>query len=94
MKVWITKYALTSGIKEMEVEQSENFPDMVYDRNDTYHGEGRDWHRTRESAIAKAEQMRLKKIESLKKQIAKYEKRGLYDFHLFGNYPVSYMGMG
>lgn len=77
MKVWITKYALTSGIKEMEVEQSEDFPDMVTGKawNDSYHGEGREWHRTYESAVAKAEEMRLKKIDSLKKQIAKWEKK-------------------
>lgn len=29
MKVWITKYALTSGIKELEVEYSISSPDMV-----------------------------------------------------------------
>ncbi|MFR3727660.1 hypothetical protein [Lacrimispora sp.] len=77
MKVWITKYALTSGIKEMEVEQSEDFPDIVKGKtwNDSYHGDGREWHRTYESAIAKAEEMRLKRIESLKKQIAKLEKK-------------------
>lgn len=39
-----------------------------------YHGEGNDWHRTKESAIAKAEEMRKKKIASLKKQIEKLEK--------------------
>lgn len=77
MKVWITKYALTSDIKEMEAEQSEDFPDMVTGKawNGNYHGEGREWHRTYESAVARAEEMRLKKIESLKKQIAKWEKK-------------------
>ena len=41
MKVWITKYALTSGIKEMEVEQSEYSPDMVHEEkwNYCYHEE-------------------------------------------------------
>ena len=77
MKVWITKYALTSGIKEMEVEQSEDFPDIVKGKtwNDSQQGEGREWHRTYESAIAKAEEMRLKRIESLKEQIAKLKKK-------------------
>lgn len=76
MKVWITKYALTSGILEKEVkdfgdgsvkEIENSFP--IY-----YHGEGKEWHRTKESAIAKAEEMRKKKIASLKKQIEKLEK--------------------
>lgn len=75
MKVWITKYALTDGIVEKECEYFEDgsvreignsFP--IY-----YHGEGKDWHRTKESAIKKAEEMRNKKIESLKKQIKKLE---------------------
>lgn len=75
MKVWITKYALTDGIVEKEckdcgdgmVKEIEN-PFPIY-----YHGEGKDWHRTKESAIQKAEEMRKKKIESLKKKIKKLE---------------------
>lgn len=38
-----------------------------------YHEEGKEWHRTKESAIAKAEEMRKKKIASLQKQIKKLE---------------------
>lgn len=38
----------------------------------TFHGN--EWHRTREEAVARAEQMRAAKIASLKKQIAKLEK--------------------
>lgn len=78
MKVWITKYALTDGIKELEVKQSEEYPDMVkggLEYDSYYHGEGREWHKTYESAVARAEEMRLKKIDSLKKQIAKWEKK-------------------
>lgn len=68
MKVWITKYALTKGIFEKEVielddeivqESGNIFP--VY-----YHGDGKEWHKTKESAIAKAEEMRRKKIAILK----------------------------
>ena len=75
MKLWITKYALTKGISEIECEDFENgavketenpFPTF-------YHGEGSEWHQTKESAIKKAEEMRQKKIESLKKQIEKLE---------------------
>lgn len=75
MKVWITKYALTKGIIEMECVQFGDIsvrevgnPFPTY-----YHGEGDEWHRTKESAIKKAEEMRQKKIESLKKQIKKLE---------------------
>lgn len=39
-----------------------------------YHGKGDEWHETKESAIAKAEEIRKKKINSLKKQIEKLEK--------------------
>lgn len=74
-KVFITKYALTSGIKEMEVE--EYYPGNVKRlglNHDYFHGEGKEWHRTRESAMKKAEEMRVKKIASLKNQIVKLEK--------------------
>jgi len=77
MKVWISKYALTQGIFEMDAEQSENFPEMINrvgNHIETYHVEGRDWHLTKEDAIKKAEEMRLKKIESVKKQLSKLEK--------------------
>lgn len=76
MKVWITKYALTKGIIETEAEDCGD--DMVRVHNkgycdSYYHKEGNEWHRTKQSAISKAEEMRKKKIESLKKQIRKLE---------------------
>ena len=75
MKVWITKYALTSGIKEIECEDCENgaVKEIENPLPTFYHGEGKEWHRTKESAIQKAEEMRQKKIASLKKQIEKLE---------------------
>lgn len=80
IKVWITKYALTQDIFEKEVEiclNSDPTGNMVK-ANDNfseyYHGEGKEWHRDYESAKEKAEQMRLDKIKSLKKQIEKLEK--------------------
>jgi hypothetical protein len=67
--VWITKYALTKGIfcKEAEIKG-----DMIkYDR---YSCELKpDWHLTQEEAIKRAEEMREKKIKSLKKSLAKME---------------------
>ena len=73
---WISKYALSSGVQRMLVDRSKHFPDMVNDaanRIRTFHGEGRDWHRTEAAAIERAEQMRVERIKSLKKQIAKLE---------------------
>lgn len=62
MKVWITKYALTRGIIETD------------NLNDCYSGKGYSWiHYDKEAAIQKSEEMRQKKIASLKKQIEKLE---------------------
>ena len=74
---FVTKYALTSGIQKVEAEEVGH--DMLRQRasngfDSYYHSEGRDWHRTMDAAIAKAEASRLAKIASLKKQIAKLEK--------------------
>ena len=76
IKVWISKYALSEGVFELCAETT-SVEGMISDpinRCRMFHDEGKDWHRTREGAIAKAEQMRLAKIASLKKQIAKLEK--------------------
>jgi len=37
------------------------------------HGEGNDWHRSAKQALERAEDMRKKKIASLRKSIAKLE---------------------
>lgn len=74
MKAWITKYALTKGILEKEVDDCGD--GMVIESNNhfpTYY-HGTDWHKDKKSAIAKAEEMRKKKIASLKKKIEKLEK--------------------
>ena len=75
MKVWITKYALTDGIIEAEgepywLEWVSASWDNGYRCNDFKQGE---WFDTKERAIQKAEEMRKKKIESLKNQIEKLE---------------------
>lgn len=78
MKVWITKYALTAGIQAVDAETTHT-PSMVSYRPegismDMYaHGEGKDWHRTPESAEQRAHEMLQKKIASLKKGLAKFE---------------------
>jgi len=72
-KGYITKYTLTRGIIEAELEVCVN-PAWVQCSAlnwKYYHGEGKDWHRTYESAQIRAEEMRLNKIASLEKSLAK-----------------------
>lgn len=72
--VWITKYALTSGIIEIEARVCNN--DMIEYGElhlEYVHGEGTQWHRSHETAIFRAEEMKIKKIKSLQKNIKKLE---------------------
>lgn len=76
MKVWITKYALTDGIIEAVAEVG-GFDTITatWDnetRCDNFKGE--EWWNTKKNAIEKAEEMRQKKIASLKRQIEKLER--------------------
>lgn len=75
MKVWITKYALTQNIYAIDAQEC-HIPSMVSGGGlfENYHGEGREWHRTKNSALARAEEMRTKAIASHQKSIAKLEK--------------------
>ena len=81
MKVWITKYALTDGIIE-----AQQIPGSACDGKEYAFFAGKNsqyitdfyipyeelfWDKN--SAIVKAEEMRQKKIESLKKQIKNLE---------------------
>lgn len=77
MTIWISKYALTKGVYST----SEGAPEP----NGAYYIKPSGgwafgqwfrkgmWHTTHESAVKKAEEMRQKKIQSLKKQIAALE---------------------
>lgn len=73
--IWLTLYALTKGIRQGEGRISEIDPKVcVFFRTPkaVYGGVNKpDWHATREEALARAEDMRLRKIASLKKQLAK-----------------------
>jgi hypothetical protein len=74
MKVFITKYALTKGVIERDGERATWFPGCVtFKEGLMVQREGVNWHLTRESAVEKAETMRLKEIESLRNRIAKLE---------------------
>ena len=68
--IYSTKYLFTDGIKEFEAEIKDGMavvrrvgPDPIY-----LHGEGKEWHRTKESAVERAEEMRIKKLQSLDKK--------------------------
>lgn len=73
MKVFITKYALTQGIFEIDAKDHGggmiSMVDAQYPTN--YHKP--DWHLTYEEALADARTRRNAKIASLEKQIAKLE---------------------
>lgn len=74
MKIWITKYALTQGVYSLEAEIDSDYPDMAVHRTrfpSYFHKPY--WHLTEEEAVAHAETMRVKKIVSLRKSIAKLE---------------------
>lgn len=77
MKVWITKYALTKGIIEADGELTSSDSVSILNRGlslPTHWFYKGDWHSNMQSAIMRAEEMRQKKIESLKKQIKKLER--------------------
>ena len=76
MKVWITKYALTKGVIEADGELTSSESVSILNRGlslPTHWFYKGDWHSDKQSAIKKAEEMRQKKIESLKNQIEKLE---------------------
>jgi hypothetical protein len=76
MKVWVTKYALTKGIQEVEVDRRED-SQYCYSKDQwrvQYVGLGKEWHLTRDSAVTRANEMRRAKLSSLRKSFAKFEK--------------------
>lgn len=72
MKIWNSKYALTIGIME---QYAERISTSMVEVDSMYylHGEGVEWHLTRESAVARAKTMRDRKIANLRKQLARLE---------------------
>ena len=75
MKIWSTKYCLTTGIVAHEINDISAQSDYVYVDVEPgflpiYLNKG-DWHKTPEEAIERAEEMRIKKLKSLDKQVKK-----------------------
>jgi hypothetical protein len=75
IKAWITKHALTEGIVMVDAEVSGEGRTISYGHPgfSVQYAHGKDWHRTPEAAIARAEEMLAAKIKSLKKSIEKLE---------------------
>lgn len=75
-KVYITKYALTKGVieKDGEIADYGNGHVRAFVHGDySSYGIGSEAFYTKEEALKNAEERRIKKIESLKKQIKKLE---------------------
>lgn len=74
VKIFVTKYALTAGIQEVDAEVKSKMAHWKVGGWSMYaHGEGRDWHKTREAAVVRAEHIRAAKIHSLHRSIKKLE---------------------
>lgn len=70
--VWITKYALTQGLKEVRNKAIDIGDGRICIPGDAFYGRG-EWAHDRTEAVKRADAMRRKKIESLRKQIVKLE---------------------
>ena len=73
---WASKYALTLGVEELQMATDPEYPGMASVRprvgcGRCFHGEGLEWHRTREEAVARAKVVRDKMVKNLEKKIAK-----------------------
>ncbi|QMV32440.1 hypothetical protein 8G_00046 [Ralstonia phage Hyacinthe] len=73
-QVWIVKYALNAGPRKVEAEIEgskailpDKFPAFFY-------GEGKEWCRTREQALARCEALRCAKLKSLERSASKLQK--------------------
>ena len=81
MKYWVTRYALSGGIIEVDGELSDCCNTMLcymksgkYSKGSNYQcAHGKDFHDSRDKAVCRAIEMKKAKIASLKKQIKRVE---------------------
>lgn len=73
-ELYSSKYALTAGVEKKVLDRELDDGFVKIEGSYCVFKTGRDIHPTRAAAVEAAEAMRLKKISSLKKQIAKLEK--------------------
>ena len=80
MVVWISNSALTQGLFSIEANiDGDTAVTYIDGYANFYHGEGKSWHRTRQEAVQRAEELRMQKIIALKKQVAKLESLNFND---------------
>ena len=73
IEVWITKHALSAaGIERHDAEDVGGGVVRVVRYGVQYYRR-RDWHRTPEAAVARAEEMRRLRIANLRRQLARLE---------------------
>lgn len=70
---YVTTYALTSGIQVVDAKVRHGISSEII-RYGSGIAHGKDWHRTPDAALERAEEMRNAKIKSLHKSIAKLER--------------------
>jgi hypothetical protein len=70
---WVTKYALSGGIQVVKGEVCHDISSTMLSWKPYGTAHGKDWHRTQDAALARAEEMRKAKIAALRKSIAKME---------------------
>ena len=80
MKAWSTKYALSTGIQEVEGEIADNINVAMFtvkgqngSMDYNLHGEGVEWHRTEEAALKRALVLVEKKAASIRKSLKKLD---------------------
>ena len=77
MKVWVTKYSFIDGIiRCYDATMSNNSSSMIVVRVDGgyakyFHGEGKEWHRTIDSARERFYKMKQVKLDALGKGVKK-----------------------
>lgn len=74
MKVLVTKWALTQGIKELDAEWCDKLPNTIKIGSILFVHKPY-WHTTLRDAQLKAKSMRIEKIKMLTKQIDRLQKK-------------------
>ena len=67
---WVTKYALTEGVLKVRGEVSSQYP-KFFDYGAWNAAKSQEWFRCEQDALDRAATMRVNKIASLEKQLAK-----------------------
>lgn len=75
IEAYLIRYWATDGIRKVTGEVDEDEPKYLTIKDGYYTSHAKShWSADRDEAIVMAERLRMKKIESLKRQIAKLEK--------------------